>query len=216
MSLYYADDDVSLYLGDCRRTDVWMRADVLVTDPPYGMDYRSHATDRYEVLVGDQDAALRDWILRVWGRRPALVFGTWRVPRPPHCRTLLVWDKGFSPGAGDLDLPWGPSHEEVYVLGQGFSGRREASVLRVDRLTGMAAARPDHPTPKPVALMEYLILRCPPGLIADPCAGAGATLLAAKRLGRKAVGVEIEERFCEVAAKRLAQGVLPFLEVEPA
>lgn len=58
--------------------------------------------------------------------------------------------------------------------------------------------------------MERLIAKCPPGVIADPFAGAGATLLAARSLGRKVIGVEIEERYCEIAAKRLAQDVLDF------
>lgn len=69
-----------------------------------------------------------------------------------------------------------------------------------------------YPTPKPVALMEMLIEKCPPGTIADPFAGSGSTLIAAKMLGRKAIGVEIEERYAEIAARRLLQDGLPFGE----
>lgn len=218
---YYQDDAVTLWHGDCLSDEIaphWLAADVLVTDPPYGMAYVSHASSYKAGIVrpptapiaGDENAQLRDDILAAWGDRPALVFGTWRVPRPPAARALVVWDKGDSPGTGALDIPWGPSHEEVYVLGRGFVGKRRGGVLRVTALSSQDRRREGHPTPKPQALMEMLIDACPPGVIADPCAGSGPTLVAAKALGRRAVGVEVEERYCEVIAKRLAQDVLDF------
>ena len=142
---------------------------------------------------------------------PALIFGTWRAERPRDARTLLIWDKGLV-GMGALDLPWGPSHEEIYVLGTGFVGKRGKSVIHIQGLSANDPERFGHPTPKPVPLMETLIAHCPPGRIADPFAGSGSTLVAAKLLGRKAVGVELEEKYCEIAARRLSQGVLDFGE----
>ena len=72
--------------------------------------------------------------------------------------------------------------------------------------------RPDHPCPKPEPLMGDLVTQFtdPGDLILDPFMGSGTTLVAAKRLGRKAIGIELEERYCEIAAKRLAQGALSF------
>jgi site-specific DNA-methyltransferase (adenine-specific) len=159
-------------------------------------------------IEGDQDVGLRDAVLQIWGNRPALVFGTWRVPRP-EARALVIWDKGDSPGMGDLKVPWGPSHEEVYVCGEGWDATtRRAGVIRVATLGAADARRPDHPTPKPVPLMARLIEQCPPGTIVDPFMGSGSTLRAAKDLGRRSIGIEVEERYCDLAASRLAQEVL--------
>ena len=109
---------------------------------------------------------------------------------------------------GDLTFPWGNSDEEIYVLGDGFKGKRSANVLV--HAKPPVNGRDAHPTPKPVSLMERLIEKCPPGTIADPFAGSGATLLAARNLGRKAIGVELEEKYCEIIAKRLDQQVIDF------
>jgi site-specific DNA-methyltransferase (adenine-specific) len=187
---------------------------VLVTDPPYGMAYSSNSS-KYNgpsaPIAGDNDPDLRDRALEMWGTGPALVFGTWRVARPAATKQLIVWDKGDSPGMGDLSIPWGPSHEEIYVLGSGFRGKRGGSVIRSKGLGAADANRPNHPTPKPVGLMEVLIEKCPAGwVIADPFAGSGATLVAARNLGRRAIGFELEERYCEIIASRLAQGAFDF------
>lgn len=131
-----------------------------------------------------------------------------RVTRPPATRQVIVWDKSANgPGMGALDVPWGPSHEEVYVLGSGWVGKRGGSVYAVKPFTSGDADRPEHPTPKPVGLMERLLSHTS-GVVADPFIGSGATLLAAKNLGRRAIGVELDERYCETAAKRLTQDTL--------
>lgn len=128
-----------------------------------------------------------------------------------HASTLgaevLVWDKVVSTGMGALDVPWRPSWEAIYVIGHGFQGRRSHGVLRFS-LPTLAPERKLHPTSKPVDLMRALITKCPDGTVLDPFMGSGTTLRAAKDLGRKAIGIEIEERYCEIAAQRLAQEVL--------
>ena len=140
------------------------------------------------------------------------MFGTWRVARPPKTRQVITWHKtSIGPGMGDLSLPWGTATEEIYVLGEGWVGKRRANVIATADQRGNpygAAALIGHPTPKPVGLLEQLIECAPPGVIGDPFAGGGSTLLAARNLGRSAIGVEVEERYCEIIANRLAQGVL--------
>ena len=218
MKPYYQDHLVTLYHGDCREVTEWLEADCLVTDPPYGVAYVSNAS-KYgstEPIAGDQDTNLRDTILAMWGDRPALVFGRWDAPRPGGVRARLIWDKGDSPGMGDLKMPWGRSDEEIYVLGAGFVGRRSGSVIRSRVQPASSHDRPDHPTPKPPSLMELLISKCPAGVVADPFTGSGSTLVAAKMLNRKAIGVEINERYCEIAAKRLMQDALPFVDESEA
>lgn len=216
MTPYYDEGGITIYHGDCREVTTWLEADVLVTDPPYGMGLRVSRGGAFGVseIAGDSDTELRDTALSMWGSGPALVFGRWSVPRPPEARMVLTWEKGEHVGMGDLSLPWKPNTEEVYVLGSGFVGHRGGSVLRYLAIAGTVgrAMTGDrfHPTEKPVDLMRDLIGKCPPGVIADPFMGSGTTLRAAADLGRRAIGVEVREDYCEIAAKRLAQGVLNF------
>ena len=214
MKPYYEDDWVTLYHGDCLElADVWTGADVLVTDPPYGVAFRSArrtATERFDAIAGDDTLEIRDAALAIWADRPALVFGTWRRDRPAGTRQRLVWAKGEDPGLGDLNMPWGFGDEEIYVLGAGWVGGRRTNVYRMPKVA--AANNPGHPTPKPVPLMEALLEHVDESwLIADPFAGSGATLLAARNMGRRVIGVEMEEKYCEVIVRRLERAPLPML-----
>jgi DNA modification methylase len=217
---YYQDEHVTLYHGDALDEDLvaeWQPADVLITDPPYGIDYSgfggragepARARGR-QSIVGDLTTAARDDVLALWGElKPAVVFGRWDMRRPERVRARLIWDKTPCGFMGDTALPWGAAEEEIYVIGDGFRGSpRVANILRYPTLMSNDARRPAHPTPKPVPvpLMMHLLERAPAGLVADPFAGSGSTLVAAAQLRRKAVGVEIEERYCELLAGRLSQ-----------
>jgi DNA modification methylase len=227
VSVYYTDDQVALYHGDCLEIDEWLAADVLVTDPPYGMDFAtgdfatgkrangrgSGWTSRWAGvgIFGDDSTDIRDAALAAWGDKPAIVFGTWKTPHPAGVKETLVWDKVISTGMGDLGIPWRPSWESIYIIGSGFVGPRSHGVLR-HGLPTLAPERKLHPTPKPISLLHDLIGKCPAGVVADPFCGSGSTLLAARNLDRKAIGVEIEERYCEIIARRLDQMCLDFEE----
>ena len=126
---YYEDDQVTLYHGDCREVTEWLEADVLVTDPPYGMNFQSgHRDKKLTKIAGDEDTAVRDAVATLWGTdRPALMFGRWSVPAPAGERQRLIWHKASTPGMGDLTLPWGPNFEDIHLLGRGWD--REATGL---------------------------------------------------------------------------------------
>lgn len=155
----------------------------------------------------DHDVSVRNVALRKWGNKPALVFGSWRAPRPDGTRMVLIWDTKGALGMGALDLPWKPAHQEIYVIGSGFVGARSSDVLTYAPVQSMASNGRLHPHEKPAALLLDLIQKCPPGVILDPFAGSGSTLRAAKDLGRKAIGFEIDEQYAEIAANRMAQEV---------
>jgi len=207
-SPYYEKDGVTIYHGNCSEFMPQINADVMLTDPPYGINYKSGWSGKLDRSIhGDKNTMLRDSILNCWDKS-ALVFGTWRRPRPNQTRMVLIWDTKGALGMGDLTLPWKPSHQEIYVIGSEFNGKRTSDVLTFAPVQSMAVNGRKHPHEKPVALLRELINKCNGNVIFDPFCGSGSTLVAAKLEGRRAVGIEIEEKYCEIAASRLRQSML--------
>ena len=217
MKPYYQDDLVTLYHGDCLEVSEWLSADVLVTDPPYGVAHATRKTyggvsnaqggiAQANVIANDRDTNARDEVIDLWGSKPFIMFGAWKVQRPDPIDSLLIWHKAGMP-PGPANAAFMTQHEEIYVRGSGF--RKSApplrSVITTNEHRPTAVMAVGHPTPKPIGLMETLIDRCIQGVIADPFAGAGATLIASRNLGKTAIGVELEEKYCELIAKRLSQ-----------
>ena len=217
---YYQDESVTLYHGDCLELTEWLEADVLVTDPPYGIGWTQpdlpHAKGRtqHDGIANDHDTTARDRVLDAWGDRPALVFGSLRAPQPTRTRRMLVFEKPqVGSGLFGVRLPWLSNWEPIFVSGEWPQQTPSRSaVVRTRRPSASGysgyTTETGHPHTKPLDVMEQLIDACPAGVIANPFAGSGSTLVAARNLGRRAIGVELEERYCEVIAKRLAQGVL--------
>ena len=210
MTPYYEDEFTTIYCGNCMDVPVVWSLGTMVTDPPYGIEYESGAMRKEgnaRSIEGDEDTTLRDAALDLWDG-PALVFGSWKRPIPAGTRQVLIWDTKGALGMGDLSLPWKPSHAQIYVLGSGFQGRRTTDVLTYAPVQARGRL---HPHQKPLDLMRDLISKCHrPGIIFDPFMGSGSTLCAAKNLGRRAIGIEKDEGYCEIAAKRL-QGLRPSL-----
>ena len=212
MTPYYQDEWVTLYHGDCRAVLPDLDPVALVlTDPPYGVTYVSNYTIGRGVRPITNDGtrlslALYRSVLPLLRAEHVLWFTRWdawpdvwaELGQWFPLRGLLVWDKG-SPGMGDLKH-WGPSYELIASAGSGkIAGSRDGSILR------HAAPPPSvrlHPTEKPVSLLRYLIQKLDADIVLDPFAGSGSTLQAARDLGRKAVGIEIDERYCEAIASR--------------
>lgn len=214
---YYADDLVTLFLGDCREVADWLAADVLVTDPPYGRGWKQgrtknngrHAWDDYHPgIAGDSDTATRDAALAMWGERHSVVFGDLMLAPPQGVKQVLGYRK--SPAAGTKGAFGGFRRdlEAIYLVGPWRGGLGGRTSVLASQGRAFVQTRYGHPHAKPVDVMEALISACPPGVIADPFAGAGSTLVAARNLGRRAIGVEISEEYAEKAARRLSQGVL--------
>jgi site-specific DNA-methyltransferase (adenine-specific) len=223
---YYQDDLVTLYHGDCREITTWLDADVLVTDPPYGISWQTRpgwknangggghrSTGQATSIANDSDRTARDDVLRLWGARRAAVFGDILQPKPAGTVHALIYAKPADAGikgarAGrrkDVEVIWlvGPwpvgvgGKSSVIGTGAWVAGPRGVSV------------RSQHPHAKPLDVMQEVV-DLSAGLVADPFAGSGSSLVAAKLLGRRCIGVEVDERYCEVIAKRMAQSVLDF------
>ena len=221
MKPYYQDEHVTLYHGDCLEVREWLNADVLVTDPPYGIGWRrgkwssQHSNWLNSGIANDQDTTVRDEALAVW-RGPALCFGSLRAPYPDRWIRMLVFEKPtVGCGLYGNRLPWLANWEPVFVLGDWPDQTPRISAVvrtRCRAASGYSgySSRAGHSHAKPLDVMEQLIDACPTGVIADPFAGSGSTLIAARNLGRKAIGVEIEEQYCDLIVRRLAQGALDF------
>jgi site-specific DNA-methyltransferase (adenine-specific) len=215
---YYEQGGIAIYHGDA--VDLLPSLGhfgLCLTDPPYGVNYVSNTGGRrgkepisndgtrislalYRRLMPLLDADHVLWFTR-WDAWPD-VWGILGHSFP--LRGLLVWDKG-TPGMGDLKH-WGLSYELIASAGIGkLNGSRDGSILR---FPGVPHSSRKHPTEKPVALLRYLIEQLAPTSVVDPFMGSGPTLEAAAGLGIPTIGIEIEERYCEIAAERLAQEVL--------
>lgn len=223
MKPYYADDLVTLYHGDCREITEWLAADVLVTDPPYGIGWKRHGGGvkvnrgaRHEGIANDTDTSARDAALAAWGARPGLVFASFDAAKPANVKHTLVWRKWDNSGVLGSTTGWRRDVEPIYLTGTWPARAASFSSLITCSGTsggpGSPAGRYGHPHAKPLDVMEQLIDACPPGVIADAFAGSGSTLVAARNLGRRAIGVELEERHCETIVARLRQGALLLAE----
>jgi site-specific DNA-methyltransferase (adenine-specific) len=221
---YYQDDAVTIYHGDSWAVAGALEADAVVCDPPYGVGVAYG--DGYD----DSRSDYWDWMREMVNvlRRPKrpLVF----THRVTALRELVgwdwvgVWNKPGSFGSRLGNSPVLPQWEPIFMYdihGMGLYGEARNDVFefnpkragsrhgKIGREKWSAIEHGQHPCPKPDDLMRALVVAFsrPGATVMDPFAGSGTTLRAAKDLGRKAIGIEIEERYCEIAARRCSQEV---------
>lgn len=201
-----------LILGDCREVLPTLgRVDCVVTDPPYGIGFESNhvaatttAAWMRSQIANDGDLTARDAVLH-WHDGPWICFGSHKASTPGGTRGVLVWDKGPASGMGDLSFPWKPSYELIFVGGHGWAGHRDEGVIKDHWVVTRASMGRVHPNEKPVSLLVHLIEKAPPGTILDPFMGSGTTGVACARLGRRFIGIEIEEKYFSIACRRIEQ-----------
>lgn len=238
---YYEQDGITIYHGDCLGVMSSLEinsVDIVATDPPYSSGGRNAATLRARKGMTRTTKAEGDWFgtdnLSSHGFsmlvRQIAVEARRVTRRDGHFLSFIDW-RQWPVLAGSIEaagwslrncLVWDKEH---FGMGNGFRQQVEFIVhasngtgdnfLRHDLGTVFRARRggeSDHPTEKPEGALRQMISALPGTVVLDPFMGSGTTLVAAKLEGRKAIGIELEERYCEIAAKRLAQGVLPFGE----
>ena len=221
MKPYYQDESVTIYNADCREVLPTLdKVDLVLTDPPYGIGYTSRkhgenetrtgkSTYEGESIVGDDEDFDPTFLLGA-GTQLILWGANNYASRLTDSKGWLVWDKKTLPefygktSFSDCEMAWTNVLGRTLIFPHLWNG-----IVRQGEEAGRRGAGRLHPTQKPVRLMRWCItLADEPKTILDPFMGSGTTLRAAKDLGRKAIGIEIEERYCEIAAKRMSQTVL--------
>ena len=238
MRPYYDHAGITIYHGDALdvlRSATDLQFGAVIGDPPYCSGGRQQAQARGIVSKanGTEDA---DWFLTdnmgsdsyVWWMREIAgelfaraatgahlyMFTDWRqyTNVVTACETkgwalrgVVVWDKDRGGAMGSF---WRNNHEWIPVFSKG-PPRALPHGGFFNTWRGSKPQGGPHPTMKPPGLVQYLVEACGDATVLDPWMGSGTTLVAAKNLGRRAIGIEIEERYCEIAARRLSQEVLP-------
>lgn len=210
MQPYYEKDGITIYHGDCREILPTLESvEVVITDPPYSVGRaEGEFAATGNIAVSLHLASLLAPTMIVFGTSSGrgIEFLRSAIRELPHCR-VLAWHRSYvnSPAAG----PWRWDLVLLHVFGRGAFGRPAVSSLIQTDGTQALAKEVGHKAPVPIMVMQHLYAPFSPGLLLDPFMGSGSALLAARALGGQAIGIEVEERYCETAATRLAQIPLP-------
>jgi DNA modification methylase len=216
---YYEQSGITIYHGNCREIlgalyeDMRLAHqafDLLLTDPPYGIGEGSGkhlsrnrvAGPDYGVSQWDDKTADEPLAFARTLCRHQIIFGGNYYHLPP-AKCWLVWDKDNTGDFADCELAWTNLRKAVRKITYRWNGMLQQP--------GRAKEKRVHPTQKPEPVMVWALQHAPQDVrtVLDPFMGSGTTLVAAKRLGKHATGIELDERYCEMAAQRLSQEALP-------
>lgn len=208
-------EGVELYLGDCREILPTLgKVDAVVTDPPYGMAFRSnYRIVKHSAIKNDQTSELLQWCCEIKADHSKHIFCRWdnlqEVPKPRSC---VTWIKN-NWSMGDLEHEHGRQTEvALFYPGEShfFPSGRPPDVISAPR-TG----NENHPTEKPVQLISAVI-GWTAGTVIDPFCGSGSTLVAAVGEGRDCIGIELDPEHFETALRRVSDALRrPRLFIQP-
>jgi len=218
---YYDHDGITIYHADCRDVLPQLdKVDLVLTDPPYGIGFSGYESHR------DCISGYYEWLWPICESLENLIINGWMCifQAAKRCRDwshvfqrewrLIALPKTFVQILPGIGPTWATDYALLWAIGnpaQKKAGRdwfvSETSSMKPSDRPGYILG---HPCPRPFKQILYLVnsLSEQKSLVLDPFVGSGTTLVAAKQLGRKAIGIEIEEKYCEIAVDRLRQGVL--------
>lgn len=211
---YYEQDGIVIFNADCREILPHLpKVDLVLTDPPYGIGF-NYGKDRYI----DDPKAYGEFIKSVIELTSNLADGYmfWQAMKNCHlwhdwfpngwrilaaCKGMVQFRPTPIQYSWDPIIVWGEFHNTPSVYSKDYHIQYKAPF-------GKDREKINHPCPRPLEQVNYFMTIAGGNSLIDPFMGSGTTLVAAKQLGRKAIGIEIEQRYCDIAIKRLSQGVL--------
>jgi len=213
---YYDEDGITIYHGDCLEIlPTLPKVDLVLTDPPYGVNTKSDGNGKlspwadlcnsslwYEMWISGCRKLLTEhgalWTFLNW--RSVVTFQKASCALRWPIESMLVWDKQWiGPGSRGLR----PSYELAALFPMPEFVLANRGLPDIRRCQWSSKKPNGHPAEKPVDLVQWIAKESAGGTILDPFVGSGTTLAAARRLGRRAIGIELDERWCEFAAARI-------------
>ena len=229
MKPYYKNELTTIYNGDCLEVmdyliEQGIKVDAIITDPPYGMNYQcGFRYNKHTKLINDNNVDfLPKFISLAYNilkdDSPMVIFCSWHnvdifkqeLEKYFNIKNMLIWSKGGG-GTGDLEATYIPTYEIAFLVNRGrykLNGKREADVIKAKK----DGVNDLHPTQKPLDIILPFIKKTTNknDLILDAFSGSFTTSVACEQLNRRSIGIELEQKYCDIGIKRLNSLQLKF------